>query len=375
MCRFLIDYVWKTEYNFNDLYSSVDERIKFMVDYIKKYKAIDEKYIKDEKKKMDALIETGLYPSRFEMPLTLQFELTSKCNVFCKHCYNDSGNNVCSDRMTPQRWLDFSKNIVSLGGIFECILSGGEPLLLGDKLFEIMDVLHDDGTCFLLITNGYLLTKEKVTRLSKYRYRWLQVSIDGSESEYHDSFRQKEGSWKNAVNGAFMVSASGIPLTIAHCVTPYNLDKLDDMCDLAYQLGASTILVGEVNLSGRTQKNRDLLLDDTERALMFEKIEYNQNKYLGKMTIQRSASTRNSVMRYLTGPNTGMIIRPNGDLRLDCMVPFVIGNVLDSDFNEIWKLKGQVCWNDIQVQKYINSFNEFDINDMMTNYVDSDIHI
>lgn len=44
---------------------------------------------------------------------------------------------------------EFSKYIVKNGGVFECLLSGGEPLLLGDKLFEIMNILHNDGRYFL----------------------------------------------------------------------------------------------------------------------------------------------------------------------------------------------------------------------------------
>ena len=346
-----------------------------MVDYIKKYNAIDMKDINDEKKRMQSLIGARLYPNKFEMPLTLQFELTARCNVFCKHCYNDSGHNDCKDLMTPEKWKQLARKIVSYGGVFECILSGGEPLLLGEDLFEIMDIFHDDGTAFLLITNGYLLSQEKVNKLSKYRYRWLQVSIDGSTADYHDSFRQREGSWQHAVDGAFMVSAAGIPLTIAHCVTPYNIDGIDDMCELAYQLGASTILLGEINLSGRTNKNRDLLLNTEQRIKMLQKFEENQTRYSGRMNVQRSAGTRMSVLRYLTSPNTGLIVRPNGDLRLDCMTPFVIGNVLKNDFKLIWNEKASECWNHPKVQEYINSFNENDFSNMITNYVDSDIYI
>lgn len=96
----------------------------------------------------------------------LQFELTRRCNVFCKHCYNNSGaDNIEPDAMTPTKWKEFAKYVVSKGGIFECVISGGEPLLLGDDLFGIMDILHNDGTNFLLITNGYLLSHDKIEKL------------------------------------------------------------------------------------------------------------------------------------------------------------------------------------------------------------------
>ena len=83
------------------------------VDIIKKYLAIDSKSIKSERERYAELISGGMYPKSFLFPTTLQFELTSKCNVYCKHCYNDSGNNqYANDAMTPEKWIEFSKYLV-----------------------------------------------------------------------------------------------------------------------------------------------------------------------------------------------------------------------------------------------------------------------
>ena len=142
--------------------------------YIKINKAIDDKYIEVIKKNIAVMKQNGTYPARFNYPITLQFELTGKCNLLCKHCYNRSGDNDRKDDsytlMTPEKWCDLAREIVSDGGIFQCILSGGEPLLLGDKLFDIMDILHKDGTSFVLITNGFLLDSKIAERFKKYRY-------------------------------------------------------------------------------------------------------------------------------------------------------------------------------------------------------------
>ncbi len=128
--------------------------------------------------------------------------------------------------MTPERWKDFARCIVKHGGIFQCVISGGEPLLLGDDLFGIMDILHDDGTSFLVISNCLLMTQEKAKRFAKYRYEWFQVSIDGVTREHHDDFRQKAGSWDNAVKAVFMLTNLGVPVMIAHTVTPANLHEV-----------------------------------------------------------------------------------------------------------------------------------------------------
>ena len=47
--------------------------------------------------------------------------------------------------------------------------------------------------------------------------------------------------------------------------------------------------------------------------------------------------------RYVAEVNAGGIIRPNGDFRLDCMAPFIIGNVLKTPLKELWQTKGDSC--------------------------------
>lgn len=345
-----------------------------MKNYSQIYGTSDRKYITELNKYIVDLQEKGAYPQKFEMPITVQYELTAKCNLKCLHCYNRSGDGDKESVMTTKQWIDLSKQLVEWGGIFQCILSGGEPLLLGNDLLSIMDVLHDDGTSFVLITNGYLLNQNWIEKLSKYRFFWLQVSIDGAKEEYHDKFRGVNESWRRAVNGAFQISRYGLPLVIAHTVTPENLKTLDQMVDLAYQLGASSIILGEVLPSGRAISNAKIMLTANERNYMYEQIEILQSRYKSKIEIQRSSSVKYQLSRYQIMPNSGIIVRPNGDLRIDCMAPFILGNILETDFSTIWKEKGAECWQQHLVKDFINSIDEFtNENSVARNHVDGDI--
>lgn len=192
------------------------------------------------------------------------------------------------------------------GGIFQCVISGGEPLLLNDDLFDILDILHDDGTTFLIISNGLLMTKDKVQRFRKYRYKWFQISIDGATRERHDEFRQKKGSWDAAIKAVFMLSNAGIPVTVAHSVTPENLNEIDDMCRLAYELGASGIILGEIMQSGRSYDNPDIILNHEQKNIMHESFIENAKKYSGRMRVQRSQSTKIQLIR-----NTNRVCQVN----------------------------------------------------------------
>lgn len=337
---------------------------------IKRQDEYSKNYILRQKEAMAA----GNYPQSFVMPLSVQYELTSKCNMYCRHCYNRSGDNQ-SDKMDIQQWKKLSKELTANGGIFQCILSGGEPLLLDDDLFEIMDILDADGTIFILITNGYLLTKEIIKKLKKYRYQWIQVSIDGASAKTHDELRQKAGSWEKAVNAALMVADAGLPLAIAHSIIPNEIDELPKMAGLAYQCGASLFIVGEVFPSGRAAINTELLLNMEQKVRLWDIVEKMSLFYNGRMVVARSTDIKIQLNEVMELPNTGIIVRPNGDIRLECTAPFVIGNVLTSSFLEQWT-NGKDKWKHEKVVEFINSVDQYSgISTLHTNHIGEDIYL
>ncbi|MDR3333814.1 MAG: radical SAM protein [Treponema sp.] len=341
-------------------------------EYLKKQLHLERQQQKKATDEQKQAIENGTYPAAFSMPLSLQFELTGRCNLKCRHCYNRSGD-LPPDAMTVERWKEISKEIVKHGGIFECIISGGEPLLLGDGLFDIMDILHDDGTSFMLISNGFSMTNDAIKKLKKYRYRWIQISIDGSTEKIHDELRQVAGSWEKAVNAALMVADAGIPLAIANTMKPETIEDLPEMVRLAYSCGASLLITGEVFPSGRGAINEELLLNNEQRGRFWRLIDEQRNLFAKRMQIQRSMSNRAQLEGVLDLPVSGGIIRPNGDIRLDCIAPFVMGNLAKDSFYEQWQ-KSRNCWQDQRVKDYIESVDLYSGKSALhQNHVEGDI--
>lgn len=96
-----------------------------------------------------------------------------RCNLSCSYCneYDDYSKPVPTAEML--RRVD---RLASLGtGIVT--MSGGEPLL-HPELDEIVRHIRDRGMIATIITNGYLLTCDRIKRLNRAGLDHLQISID-----------------------------------------------------------------------------------------------------------------------------------------------------------------------------------------------------
>lgn len=322
---------------------------------------------------INSLRRDGRYPGRFRLPLYIEFDLTAGCNMRCLHCYNRSGDADLKTALQPADWLRLCHELVDNGGMFLCNLSGGEPLLLGDDLIKIMDALHRDGTIFILNTNGYLVDEGWVKKLSGYSYSYVQVSIDGI-GEVHDRLRQKEGSYQRAVRAAELFAEAGMPLTISSMVTPESLDSMAQMVELAVRVGVQYITFSPVMYSGRSIKHPGLFLNSEQ----LNRMQAEAGRLNARNTVEVYCITGRSYTYGYLPSSSGrfIIIRPNGDVRLNCAVPFVLGNILEEPFTAIWQKKSLLLDNHPRILEYFSGFDEgICKNSGIINFVDSDIRL
>lgn len=96
-----------------------------------------------------------------------------RCNLSCAYCneYDDVSKPIDTDVM-----LERIDNLGRLGTSIITI-SGGEPLLHPD-LDQIIARIRHNGAVAGLITNGYLLTADRIDRLNRAGLDHLQISID-----------------------------------------------------------------------------------------------------------------------------------------------------------------------------------------------------
>ena len=111
-------------------------------------------------------------------PLLAHIIPMRRCNLSCTYC------NEFDDFSKPVPLQEMFSRIDRLGAIGTSVItiSGGEPLLHPD-LDEIIRRIRQNGVIAGIITNGYLLTADRIQRFNRAGLEFLQISIDNVQPD------------------------------------------------------------------------------------------------------------------------------------------------------------------------------------------------
>jgi radical SAM protein with 4Fe4S-binding SPASM domain len=185
-----------------------------------------------------SIAEFGLtVPQKFTAPLFAVWNFTNRCNLTCRHCYQDSEHNALDNELTLEEKL----NLVDQMGRAHMpmlALSGGEPTVSPD-VEPVLRRAKSYGMHLTMATNGTTMTPDRAARLAEAGLRYVEISLDSVDPETHDRFRGRAGLWEKTVAGARnVVATEGLRLGIAMCVHQGNIDQVEEMIALAENLGA-----------------------------------------------------------------------------------------------------------------------------------------
>jgi len=106
-------------------------------------------------------------------PIEAQIIPIRRCNLSCTYCNEFDGFSQPVPTEEMLRRIDLLARLDTAA----ITISGGEPLLHPD-LDDLIRRIRSHGILAGLITNGYLLTQERISRLNRAALDHLQISID-----------------------------------------------------------------------------------------------------------------------------------------------------------------------------------------------------
>ncbi|MEM0482261.1 MAG: radical SAM protein [Nitrososphaerota archaeon] len=199
-------------------------------------------------------------------PFFVVWNFTNRCNLRCRHCYQDAGRPL-PDELTTEEALRVVKELSDFD-VSSIAFSGGEPLVRRD-FFTVVEYARNCGMYVSVATNGVLISREVAKKLSK-TVHYVQVSIDGSTPEFHDAFRGVKGSWNRAVAGINHLVDEGVTVGIAATATRGNLGEIFRIVELAERLKADFFICFNFIPTGRGKEILESDLTPAEREELLE---------------------------------------------------------------------------------------------------------
>lgn len=213
------------------------------------------------------------FSNMFSFADTVYIELTRRCNLFCKHCLNNSGKKV-DNELTKDEVMDMI-NKLSLEGVQEIRFTGGEPLLF-EGIYEIINCAHNNGLRTSLGTNATLITKEAANKLKQSGLNNAVVSLDGTK-EIHDSIRGM-GNFDNAMRGLKHLIEADIDVRVNSVIMKNNINEVIELAKSLNKEGIK-LFIRQFVSTGRGKNLKDYSLSNSEYKSVKEQLalELSQN--------------------------------------------------------------------------------------------------
>ncbi len=291
-------------------------------------------------------------------PRSVEIAVTNRCNLRCAYCSHFSSPGETGRDLSTDQWLTFFEELGRLG-VLSVTLMGGEPFLRTD-LPELIEGIVRNRMRFGILTNGTLVTEDSAAFLkSTGRCDSVQVSIDGSAAEIHDSCRG-EGSFQRALDGLNRLKSQKIPVMVRVTIHRHNVHDLEKTARfLLEEAGLSGFSTNAASYLGLCRANSDQIgLNIAERSLAMETLLRLSAKYPGRIAAQagplaeaktwiqmeRARTHREAAPSgrgFLTG--CGGVFSKIGVLADGTMVPCIqmshvrLGMILKDDLKTVWQ--------------------------------------
>ena len=196
---------------------------------------------------------------------TLFWECTLRCNMSCRHCGSDC---KVQPEVKDMPAADFLRVIDSITPHVDphkvfIIFTGGEALLR-DDLEEVGYELYRREYPWGLVTNGFLLDKQRLSRLMDCGMHSITVSLDGFEQQ-HNWIRRHPQSFEKATRAIrLLAQGKGHLWDVVTCVNPQNYPHLREFKEYLVSLGVPAWRLFSIFPMGRAAHDPDLQLTDEQ---------------------------------------------------------------------------------------------------------------
>ena len=276
------------------------------------------------------------------------WECTLRCNLSCIHCGSDCKKDASVKDMPAGDFLkaiDQIRDIVNPNKTIIAI-TGGEPLVRKD-LEYVGNQLYERGFPWGIVTNGMLLSANRLSFLMNSGMRSITVSLDGLENS-HNWLRGNKKSFEKAYNAIKLLpEIKNLKYDVVTCANQRNYNELSQIKDLLISVGVKEWRIFTIFPIGRAVLHDDLQLPPKQFKELFDfiketrkenkiKLSYGCEGFLGTY----EGDVRDSFFFCRAGINIASILA-DGSISAcpNLRENFTQGNIYNDNFSDVWENK------------------------------------
>jgi len=267
------------------------------------------------------------------IPLSVQLDLTYRCNERCIHCYLDHHDH---GEMTTAEIKDLLDQMAD-AGVFYLTISGGEILMRRD-FFDILEYARKLTFCIKLKTNGILIRQKEADRIKALGVESVQISIYSHIPAVHDAITKLPGSLAQSIEAVRRLRAHGIHVIMANVLMVRNARDYEGVRALAAELGAQFII--DPTITPMMDGDRSILSLNVDEAALREVF---RNEALVGGNVEEFCAPPPGAdedaldMLPCSAGHTACYVSPYGDVYPCVQFPLPSGNVRHMKFVDIWR--------------------------------------
>ena len=275
------------------------------------------------------------------------FELTSRCNLNCRYCYNHWKRP--EDTTAP--FGSYKEARRTLKALFKRVdvdhisFSGGEPFL-AERFAELVLLCRMKHKRVAIITNGNQATVDDYQTMVSLGVAPFELPLHSDRPDEHDAMTGKRGSWQRSLDSIRSLLKLDANVVVVIVATAINTPRIEATLRHIVDMGVTRIMLNRFNIGGRGIAEQERLrLDIPAIKEMFARANATISE-LG-VRVTSNVSTPWCVIHPRDYPNIGfttcsvelsnrpVTINSRGDIRVCNHSPEVFGNIHQDDLSVI----------------------------------------
>lgn len=283
--------------------------------------------------------------------ILLQFHITGRCNLRCKHCYRTEGdvetlsfNDVIS---VFEQFKALRKEYNRVNRI-KCKahinITGGEPFYRKD-IKDILKYLGENKEHFGygVLSNGSFIDDEAIALLLSTEASFVQLSIDG-DRDMHDDLRAR-GDYDRVLKTAERLEKSGVRTYISFTANAENYKYLPIVASECRKIGITKLWTDRLVPIGNGASLEPLAITENDLPDYLAVLKKAQGGTLVNAFCKKTQVTANRALQFLgargdvyscSAGKSLITVNEFGEIMPCRRMPIVCGSVFDSTLSDVY---------------------------------------